>query len=173
MADSITLKAGVKISAAYIKDLELGDDPAYNLVVNQVENFTTGTAANQAQVLFTDQRTLAANATENLDLAGGLVDAFGRTITFTAIKGIYIKAADENINDVLVGGAASAPFLAVFGSATDKLAIKPGGTVLIMDPGAAGYAVGAGTADLLKVANSAGTTGVTYDIVIWGEGTVA
>ena len=46
--------------------------------------------------------------------------------------------------------------------------MQPGGTLLLVAPNAAGYAVTAGTGDLLKVANSGGSTGVTYDIVIVG-----
>ena len=40
--------------------------------------------------------------------------------------------------------------------------------LLLVAPGAAGYAVTAGTGDILKVANSGAGTGVTYDIVIVG-----
>lgn len=49
---------------------------------------------------------LAASASENLDLAGGLTDDFGATLTFTAIKEIIIHASSANTNNVLVGGAA-------------------------------------------------------------------
>jgi hypothetical protein len=130
---------------------------------------TTGTSADQADLVFADTRTLAASATENLDLAGSLVDAFGNTLTFVEVCAILIVASDANTNDVVVGGAASNAFSGIFGDATDKLVVKPGGMALIAAPVNPAYAVVAATGDILKVANSAGGTGVTYDIVIIGR----
>ncbi len=131
--------------------------------------FTNGTGANQANMVYGGTRTLAASATESLDLAGGLSNAFGNTITFTSIKTIVIVAAAANVNDVLVGGAASNAFINWVANATDIVVVKPGGMFCITAPTAAGFAVTADTGDLLKVANSAGTTGVTYDIVLIGN----
>ena len=67
-------------------------------------NITNGTAADQANMVWMDQRTLAASATEDLDLAGSLTNVYGTTITFTAIKGIIVYATAANTNNVLVGG---------------------------------------------------------------------
>jgi hypothetical protein len=129
---------------------------------------TNGTGANQINQMFTDTRTLAASGTENIDLAGGLTDPFGATITFTKIKALIIKAAAGNTNDVVVGGHASAAVSSFFGDATDKVKVKPGGLMVLAAPDANGYAVTAATADLLTIANSAAGTGVTYDIIILG-----
>lgn len=127
-----------------------------------------GTGANQADLVYSGTRTLSASGSEELDLAGGLEDAFGATLTFAKIKGILIKAASGNTNNVVVGGAASNAFQGPFGATNDTIAVKPGGQFLISAPNAAGWPVTAGTGDLLKIANSSGTTGVTYDIVIIG-----
>jgi hypothetical protein len=128
----------------------------------------TGTAAGQADLIFSDTRTLAASASESLDLAGSLVDALGATITFARVKGLIVRAADANANDVVIGGAASAAFVGPFGDATDKLKIKPGGLLVLMSPGATSYPVTATTADLLQVANSGAGTSVSYDVIIIG-----
>ena len=130
--------------------------------------FTDGTGANQAKIAFADERTLAASANETLDLAGGLTDAFGNAITFTKIKAIMVQASAANTNDVLIGGAAATGFSSWVGDATDVVKVKPGGLFLIVAPDTNGYGVTAGTADLLKIANSAGSTGVTYKIVVIG-----
>lgn len=128
-----------------------------------------GTGANQANQVFSDTRTLAASASEELDLNGtALQNAFGANIAFTKIKAIIIEAAAGNTNDVLVGGAAANAVASIFGDPTDVLKVKPGGLVVLTAPNVNGYAVTANTADLLKIANSAGTTGVTYSIVIIG-----
>jgi hypothetical protein len=130
--------------------------------------FTDGTGANQAKAAFADVRTLAASANESLDLAGGLTDAFGNAITFTKVKALIIEAAAGNTNDVLVGGAASNGFISLFGDATDVVKVKPGGAFAITAPDANGLAVTAGTGDLLKIANSAGGSAVTYTITVIG-----
>jgi hypothetical protein len=46
--------------------------------------------------------------------------------------------------------------------------VKPGGMLVMTAPDATGLAVTAGTGDKLKLANSAGSTSVTYDVIILG-----
>lgn len=129
-----------------------------------------GTGAGNADRLFTDTRTLAASATEDLDLAGGLTDAVGAAITNARIKAIYIGASASNANNVLVGGAATNQFVNWVSDATDKVVIRPGGFILLGtgQSDATCYPVTAGTGDLLRIGNSGAGTGVTYDIVLLG-----
>lgn len=129
---------------------------------------TNGTTDGKANLVWSDQRTLAASATENLDLAGVLSGAFGATLTFAEIVAIIVRAADGNTNNVEVGGAASNAFATPFGDASDVVVIPPGGAMMLLAPNT-GWAVTASTGDLLKIANSAGGTGVTYDILIVGR----
>lgn len=138
--------------------------------LNQVisTTFTNGTGDDQANEAFSDTRTLTASSTEDLDFAGGFTDAFGNTLTFTKVKALIVTAAAANTNDVLVGGASSNQLDTFFGDATDVVAVKPGGTFALFAPQSAGYAVTASTGDLLKVANSAGGTSVTYTIIVIG-----
>lgn len=143
---------------------------AYPLRKYATVTLANGTGAGQADQLWTDQRTIAASGTDDLDLAGSLTNAFGATVTFARIKSILVTAAAGNTNNVLVGGAASAQFLSWVGSATDKVVVRPGG-FFALGAGAAdaiGYVVTATTADLLRIANSGAGTGVTYDISILG-----
>ncbi len=126
-----------------------------------------GTGNNQADELFTDKRTLAASATESLDLAGVLLNAFGVAITFVKIRGIYIKALAANTNDVQVKGAAVNGFIGPFNALADQVNIPPGGAWQIAAP-VLGWAVTAGTGDLLDVTNGAGGTSVDYEVEIVG-----
>jgi hypothetical protein len=128
----------------------------------------SGTGANQADRVWSDSRTLAASTTEDLDLAGVLVDAFGATITLARVKGLIIRAAAGNTNPVVVGGAASNGFVGWVADATDKVNVRPGGVLGLFAPDSAGYPVTAGTADLLRIGNGGAGTSVTYDIVIIG-----
>ena len=130
--------------------------------------FDDGTGANQINRVFADTRTLTASSTEDLDLAGGLTDALGTTITLTKVRALLIRPAAANANNVLVGGATANQFSTPFGAGTHTLTVRPGGLLLMVAPDATGYAVTAGTGDLLKIANSSSGTSVTYDIVILG-----
>lgn len=127
-----------------------------------------GTGANQANNCFSDTRTLAASASESLDLAGALVNAIGQTIAFTKVKAIMIFAAAGNTNDVVVGGASSNGFATPFGAAAHTARVKPGGSLILTAPDVNGYAVTAGTGDLLQIANGAAGTPVTYDVILIG-----
>ncbi len=131
-------------------------------------DFTNGTGANEATQIFSDKRTLAASASENLDLnAGSLVDAFGAAITLTKIKALIIKADAGNTNDVVIGGASSDPIASIMGT-TGTVNVKPGGFAAFGAPDATGYAVVASTAMNLQVANSGGGTGVKYTVIVLG-----
>lgn len=129
--------------------------------------WTAGTGVGQVDKMFSDTRTLAASATENLDLAGALLDTLGASVTFAKIRLVMVFASSANTNDVVVGGAASNTFVGMFNDATDKIRVKPGGAFVWVAPND-GATVTAGTGDILLVANSAGSTSVTYDIVILG-----
>lgn len=145
-------------------DLSTATDPLnYSLNLD----ISTGTGANQADMMWHDQRTLAASATENLDLAGSLTNAFGTTQTFARIKAVIVAAAAGNTNNVNVirEGTNGVPlFLAL----ADGIAVRPGGIFLWAAPDATAVAVTGGTGDLLTFTNSAGSTSVTYSVIIIG-----
>lgn len=167
MATSLSATVKAAVSASYSNALEFGS-VVQSLQYNVANAFADGTGADQAQKLWTDQRTLGVSATEDLDLSGGVVDVFGTSLAFTKVKALVIKAAAGNTNDVVVGGAASNGLVTFFGAATDKVKVKPGGTLVLIAPDANGYAVTAATGDLLRVGNSAAGTSVTYDITVIG-----
>lgn len=128
-----------------------------------------GTGADQINQIWTDNRTLAASANEDLDLSGtALQSAVGVNIAFTKVRGILVRAAAANVNNVVVGGAASNGFITPFGAAAHTVNVRPGGCLALIANDAAGYAVTAATADLLRIANSGGGSSVNYDILILG-----
>jgi len=128
----------------------------------------SGTGANQADKVWSDTRTITASGTDDIDLAGVLLDAFGAALTFAKVKLIAVAAYAANTNNCVVGNAAATQFVGPFGAATHTVAVAPGGFFMVGRPDAAGWAVGAGASDLLRVTNSAGGTSVTYDVVILG-----
>lgn len=165
---ALTSRLSVAVTADQTSALDLTTASAPVSWARQVA-LATGTGAGQADVIFTDTRTLAASATEDLDLAGSLTGAFGATLTFVKVKALAIAAAAANTNNVVVGAAASNAWATLLNS-TGTVTLRPG-AFFIAVAGVAdstGYAVTASTGDLLKVANSAGSTGVTYDLVVIG-----
>ena len=159
-----SIRLGVTGSLASSADLTTNTS---NLNYSKSYTITNGTAADMANNIWSDTRTLTASSAEDLDLAGGLTNAFGTTLTFTKIKGIVIEASSANTNNVQVGGD-SASLATLFGAAADYINVRPGGIFAVYSPDSTGYAVTGTTADILQVANSAGSTSVTYNIIIIG-----
>lgn len=125
-----------------------------------------GTGDGQANTVWSDTITLAASGTADLDFAASLTSSFGATLTFTKIKAIIVAALAANTNNVVVSRPA-ANGLVIFSAASDAVSILPGGLFVLTAP-KAGIAVTAATGDLLTFTNSAGTTGVTYDVIVVG-----
>ncbi|MGH3573600.1 MAG: hypothetical protein ACRDUW_17555, partial [Pseudonocardiaceae bacterium] len=117
-----------------------------------------------------DHRTLAASASENLDLAGVLVDPFGVLASFARIKVLVVNADAANTNNVVVGGAGSNTLLGLFGAATHTAIVRPGTTLAWVTgtADATGYPVVSGTGDLLQIANSGAGTSVSYSVAVIG-----
>ncbi len=131
--------------------------------------FDSGTGDYQINKVWHDQRSLSASTNEDLDLAAGLTDALGSTITMTAVKVIVIKADEDNTNDVVIGGDATNTVLGIFTAEADSIEIGPGGVFMWVQP-KTGATVTAGTGDLFRVANGSSGTSVTYKIWILGIG---
>lgn len=168
MAESFSGNLKVSLSGTFSSDNDLSTvQQAYTY--SKAFPLVNGTAANQANQLFMDQRTITASSSENLDLYGGLTNAFGTTINFASIKGIIIYAASSNTNNVIVGGDATSGFANWISDTSDEIVVKPGGLFALVDPGADGYAVTDSTADILKITNSSSGTSVTYDVILIGE----
>lgn len=164
---ALTSKITLELSAKQTGSNDFGNDE-FKPQMRKVIDFASGTGANQADLLFMDERTLSASATEDLDLAGTLTDAFGATITMAEVVAIFIFADSGNTNNVVVGDA-TAP-IPLFGGTNPTFSIKPGGFFCIGAPDAAGQlTVGAGSTDDLKIANSSSGTGVTYQIAVLGR----
>lgn len=166
MAVAATVSQSVSGTHSKLFDLGTASLPFAN---SAGVSYSTGTGAGQVDMVFTDTRPLSASATEDLDLAGVLTDAYGATMTFARIKAIHVSAAAGNTNNVQVTRPASngVPWLMAAG---DGIALRPGAAVTwssgVAD--ATGVAVTATTGDLITITNSAGTTGVTYTVVILG-----
>lgn len=162
LTSQITLSADCTQTSAL--DLVTATVP---LAFSQRIRLATGTGANQADKLFSDTRTLAASATEDLDLSGSLADAFGTTFTLARVKAVIVTAAAANTNNVNVSRPATNG-VPLFAAAGDLIPVRPGGMFCWVAPDATAVVVTAATGDLLTFTNSASGSSVTYSVVIVG-----
>jgi len=165
MPPVLTAAINLAVNGKHTSALDLGTevDPFTKSLAIALAN---GTGANQADRVFKDTRTLALSATEDLDLAGVLLDGFGQLITFAKLKAVILLAAAGNTNDVQVTRPA-ANGVPLFLAAADGLAVKPGGAFVWVAPGT-GVTVTPATGDLLTITNGGAGTPVTYDVILIG-----
>lgn len=147
--------------------------PAFSPELETAINLANGTGANQADLLFVDERTVAASSNDDIDLNGVLTQALGGTFTAVEIVALIVINAPKNgvanLSNLTVG-AGTTPFVGFLGGTTPTVGpIGPGGHFSIAAPGASGIGtVTPATADILRVANGAGGP-ATYQIAILGR----
>jgi len=166
---SLTARIASTLRATYTKTSDVAS-PTQTVDETFSIDYANGVAANQANVLFADTRTLAPSATEDLDLTGSLSDALGTSLVNARIKCIRISAAAGNTNNVIVGAASATQWTTLL-NATGTITLHPGAFFTAATPTAAGWTVTAATGDLLKIANSGAGTSVTYTIELIGGAT--
>lgn len=132
-------------------------------------DFSFGTGALLANTWYRAKRTLAGSTGESIDLAGGITNPFGETITFTRIVAVIVAIVEPNgTKAVRVGPAAvSNAWVGPFGSGNDYVTVKY--WQAFVDNSAAGFTVTAGTGDLLRISNP-GATSLDYIIWVVGNG---
>jgi hypothetical protein len=157
-----TLAARVVIGGGFTKALDLST-PIDTLNIENSKVFANGTGANQLNQWWHDTRSVAA-ASENLDLAGGLTDPFGDTITFTTVKLLYVhNTATTAGYDLILSGT----FLDnnILGGGSSTIIMGPDSVQYLTSP-VDGFTVTAGTGDVLTVDPGANT--IEYDMMIAG-----
>jgi len=169
LALSGSVSVNVRLTQTNALDLST---PSDSLSILKTRAITSGTGADQGDLLWHDQRTLTDGATESLDLHGGtLAGGFG-AVTFDKVKGICVL--NFSTTDAIKIGGAAANAVGLFGATTDVLVLpaasatnKPS-VFLIEAPAAAGIDVT--TNDEIKIAHGGTTSNtITYQIAIWGE----
>lgn len=142
----------------------------FSPTIVSIINLQDGTGSGAADLLFTDERTVASASNDDIDLTGVLMDAFGSAFNAAELVGLIIIngpiSGTANTTDLTIGVGTN-PFLGFLGGTTPTIGpIKPAGVFMIAAGDAAGIgAVSAGSADILRIANSSGAT-ATYQIGI-------
>jgi hypothetical protein len=169
-----TATISLNVIAAVTKALDMNVSPEARLNLTKALAIAAGVGAGQADRLFIDRRTIAPSGTDDLDLNGVLLDPLGDAFNLARVKGLIVIAESDlasdpiNVNDVIVGGAPSNAWVGPFGAAAHTVRLQPGEPLVVFARGATAWPVTAGTADLLRIANSAGGSSVIYQIAIIG-----
>lgn len=143
----------------------MGKAQQWQSQIDFAKSLSNGILADQANLAYFAERTLASASNDDLDLAGVLTDAFGATIINAKLKLILLMnrardAADPaNTTNLTIGGGSN-PFIGFLGGTAPTIGpIKPGGFVMIGNSHLDGIgSVIAGTGDILRIANSSGAS---------------
>jgi hypothetical protein len=157
----------------------LGNNPAAQLVetiadvwqwAGSSSQLGTGTTATAMSLIYAQSTNIAAGATNVFDLAGGLVDSFGKTLTFARVKFLMLAPSNSMAvaQSVLVIPASENGFSTWQSGTTSAARVYSGGAWAIMAPCTNAYAVTGGTGDLLWIVNES-TNAASYRLYIGGE----
>jgi hypothetical protein len=147
--------------------------PNFSVTMQDILQFSMGGGSGQANLLFVDERTLASAANDDLDLNGtALQTVYGVNIAATTLVAALIvnapklASAAPNTTNLTIGGGTS-PITTFMGGTTPTFGpVRPGGFVFFGCDAVGGFgAIVAGTADILRIANSAGAA-ATYQIAL-------
>ena len=165
MATTLSTSIALALKATYTNSLDISDAVA-NLSKGFKDTLSNGADSDQADLAWWETRTVSNGSPDTLDLAGGLTDAFGQTLSFARLKGMLLHNKSGTAGEVLAVGGDTAAVVGWVGAADDVVRVGPNGILLLWNPSAAGYPVTGGSADVLQVAAEAGT--IEYDIVLLG-----
>jgi hypothetical protein len=170
MAVTVTGSISVAASAEDVRSAVTGaakETGRRSISIAAAWSIASGVAAGLADKIWADTRTVLTTATDTLDLAALMTDAFGAVTTFVKLRAIVIAAAAGNTTTLTIRRPAGATGVPLFAAISDALApLSAGGFFAWCDPNA-GVTITAGTADLIEVVNSAGGTAL-YDVAIVG-----
>ncbi len=132
--------------------------------------FTDGTAANQAQVVWSKTGTAGAAGTADfvLNALPDTRDGAAVTVAFTTIKAVYVRNTGASGN--LAIGLSGITAFPGFPISAGPLQIGPGGVYCVVSPGDSGFA--AVTTGGLTARLAAASGSPTYEVMFIGEGTV-
>jgi hypothetical protein len=164
MAISASGTISLNAVLSQVEGLDLGVDKKASLSKLLSQAWASGTAGNQLDRVFVDERSVAATAVDQLDfIGGGLTDVLGAAWAPARLK--FLIVANLGPNDITVVRPSNG--IPIFLAVGDGEQIPTGGVLYKSWPSAAGVVVTTGTGDLLNVTNT--TTGTTgYQIIAGG-----
>lgn len=164
--NGITITAGVSWN---VQNTTNGIVTANNSGFSYTTTLTSGTGATvgTADLLYAATLTIAGAGTSELDVAGGITDFFGNTITMARLKAMYINLATTTLATHIVVGDATNEIINWI-SAAGTVTVRQNGVLLLCAPDATAYAVTAATGDDLLITNGDAAVSATVNIALIG-----
>ncbi|MBA4019556.1 MAG: hypothetical protein C0483_20525 [Pirellula sp.] len=169
MAESLSVD--VKTSLAWLFQDVLELSTVTDVARLEYATVLGGAPANEpVDLLWHDERAIAAGAHDDLVLSDLAKTLFGQAVSFNFARVralLIVNLATAVGHDLWIGGAGAHAWGAPFGSAADLLQL-PSDSCLSWVAKRAGWDVEEGTSDTLRIANPGGAA-VTYRIALVGE----
>jgi len=141
-------------------------------------DLTNGNESSQANVHYdVTVSSLGAISTNTYDLTDStLENPFGVACVFSSVKVLFVKNTSTSAADLLVGGGTDGAgteawdtwITSVADNGSEVVRVPQGGMLFIEAP-LAGWAVTAGTIDVLGITNESGVNAASYELQIIGE----
>lgn len=171
MSTNFSSRVSLSVNASFDNLTAFPSNDAISQVISLI--MSKGTGANQCTLFYTEQRALATTESVNLNMyaPGTGVDAFGNPRALSSVKFLLIQNLAPVAGDVAtIGGAATGPkWTSPFSNSTAGLVIRGGGLALLSAPDASGYAVAAGSSQLLSLVTSGNSAPITLNIFLFGN----
>lgn len=166
---SLTTNLNFDLIARLISALDLSNS-INTLSVSPRIAWADGAAVNQANLIFQDSYTIASGGEQLIDLTA-LTDSLGAAVNFARLKLIYVKNRSTTVGaNLQLGGTVSNGLSTLYVGTNAGQLIGPDGLALLVNPSAAGWAVTATTADILRIGNPSAAS-ITADVVLIGAAT--
>ena len=151
------------IDGTFSKALDL-TSPKEVIAISKSQAFANGTGSNQGNEFFSDSRQLISTS-ETLDMATGLTNAFGETVTFIKIRGFIIHVTTLTAGSILTLSGDVLTNASWISGTTPTQVVGPGGWYIVTNP-VDGYAVSTPSQHELKI--DSGSNTVNFDLIILG-----
>ena len=125
----------------------------------ELRKLVDGNLSHQIEAVVSDLRTLAAGTDEDIDVAGGVTDVYGNTVTLTSVRLFVMWSESTTAGDDLTVSPSAVNPLAISG------VVYADGYAMFYAPN--GLTVTDASADSFNVDNSTGND-ITYNYLICG-----
>lgn len=168
---SVTTKVNLESFSTTIEYGNWTYNPAFTLAMN----LTPGNLDGQINHAYVDQQTLASGASFDYDFSGTLAFPVVGVFTPTTLVMLMVINAPIDLNaapnttNLTIGGGTNPITTFLGGTAPTIGPIRPGGMFTLSCGGVGGIgAITPGTADILRITNSAGAS-ATYQLIALGR----
>lgn len=154
----LTTRMNLRIVATQTKAADGGNGVApYEAGIAEAI-WRSGVGYDEADLVFSDTRTLSASSNEDLNLVGGFTDQFGVTVSPAKIKAFIIENMNTGTQVLTVKQAASNGWT---GLTTGGVLVQPGSSQMsgmFFQIAPKGVSITDSTGDLVNVANGSGSS---------------